>query len=70
MGPEAKTWEHSRNGDLGKMCALSKPGIFDLVAPYGDSHKFLEVFQHFPEALTYFFYRELVFLCREGRSNI
>lgn len=44
VGPEAKAWEHSRNGDLGKMCALSKPGVFDLVAPFRDNHKFLEVF--------------------------
>ena len=44
VGPGAKAWEHASNGDLGQMCALSKPGVFDLGAPYGDDYKFLEVF--------------------------
>lgn len=33
-----------QNGDLGQMCILSKPGVFNLGAPYGDDYKFLEVF--------------------------
>lgn len=44
VGTETQAWEHASNGDLRKMCAVSKPRVFDLGAPYGNNHKFPEVF--------------------------